>query len=349
MTIRVLIVDDSPTAREVLCSAVSGDPRFELVGVAADGRGAVELCRQLRPDVISMDMMMPTVNGLEATAQIMAYCPTPILVVSSSFNRGEIFKTYDALAAGAVDVLEKPTGAEAEGEWERRFLAALRLVARIKVITHLNGRLHPPTAPEPTTSTSTQPIRLLAIGASTGGPAAALEVFRALPPDLPVAVLFVLHINAQFAHAFADWLATQTPWPARFPSDGEPLAAAVGSIIFAPPDRHLLLRNGCLVLSDAPERHSCRPSIDVLFESIATEAGPSAAAALLTGMGRDGASGLLSIRRAGGQTIAQDEATSVVYGMPREAAANGAAARILPLNEIGPALARIVRPARLLA
>jgi len=351
MTIRVLIADDSPTILDLLREVVSSDAQFEIVGTASNGSEAVALCRSLRPDVITMDMMMPVMSGLEATEEIMAYCPTPILIVSSSFNRGEIFKSYDALAAGAVDVLEKPAGTEPEGEWEARLLSALRVIARIRVITHLKARnRHIPTRLDGASAPSPSiPTKLLAIGASTGGPAAAVEVFRNLPIDVRIPVLFVLHLNAQFGHAFADWLATQSPWPARFARDGEPLQTAAGSIVLAPPDRHLILERGRLRLTDAPERHSCRPSIDVLFESIAAEMGSSAAAAILTGMGRDGAAGLLAIRRAGGETIAQDEASSVVYGMPREAALNGGAKQILPLVEIGPALANVVRPAWTLA
>lgn len=345
MPLRVLIVEDSPTVQHRLASAIADDPGFELAGMAATGREAVDLCDQLRPDVVSMDMMLPGMTGLEATEEIMAFSPTPILIVSSSFNRGEVFKTYDALAAGAVDVLEKPLGTEDEGEWEGRYLAALRLVARIRVITHLKGRVAAgrSLAENPTMSSPATVAKLIALGASTGGPGAAIEVLRAIPL-LPVPVLLVLHINPQFSSALAAWLTAQSPWPARFPRDGEPLASAAGSVIVASPDRHLLVASGRLVLSDAPERHSCRPSIDCLFESLAREMGGMIAAALLTGMGRDGAEGLLAVRRAGGLTIAQDEATSVVFGMPREAARIGAASRVLPIGEIGAALAGAVRP-----
>lgn len=350
MPIRVLVVEDSATVREHLCQILATDPEIEVVGTASDGRQGYTLCRELKPDVVTMDMMLPVMTGLAATEHIMAYCPTPILVVSASMNRGEVFHTYDALAAGAVDVLEKPTGTEPEGEWERRFLSAIKLISRIRVITHLKGRRRTEDASStPAARTSGTeagpglPIRLLALGASTGGPGAAVEVFRALPPDLPVPVLFVLHINPQFGYAFTDWLNTQTSWPARFPRDGERLADAVGAVILAPPGRHMMVRNDRIWLDDGPERHSCKPSVDVLFESIAAECAPQTAAALLTGMGRDGASGLLALRLAGAVTIAQDEATSVVYGMPREAANSGAAARVLGIGEIGPALAAAVR------
>jgi two-component system, chemotaxis family, protein-glutamate methylesterase/glutaminase len=337
---RVLVVEDSLTVRRYLCGLLAADPEIELAGEAADGKAAIELCRTLRPDIVTIDMMLPVMSGLAATEYIMAHCPTPILVVSSSFNRGEVFKTYDALAAGAVDVLEKPTGSEPEGAWQRAFLAKVKLIARIPVITHprlrLAGLRHSMPSPPPAMP-KRQPA-VIAIGASTGGPAAIVEVLRGMPAAIRQPILFVLHINEPFGHPFAEWLDGQTSLRVAYAADGDPVTAAGGRVVMAPPGCHLIVRDGRLRLTRDPERHSCRPSVDVLFESAAREYGGAAAAALLTGMGRDGAAGLLAIRRAGGVTIAQDEASSVVYGMPREAVALGAAERILPLNEIGPAL-----------
>jgi two-component system chemotaxis response regulator CheB len=345
--IRVLVVEDSATVRDLLTHVLESDPEIELVAVARDGKEGIELCAAHRPDVITMDMMLPVMSGLAATEHIMAYSPTPILVVSSSFNRGELFKMYDALVAGAVDVLEKPSGKEPEGEWERKFLSTVKLVSRIKVITHLRARSRAAaSAPPSSARATTSPVSLAAIGASTGGPGAIVEVLRGLPVDLGVPVLFVLHINPQFGHAFADWLDAQTGWRARFAIDGEPLAGATGQVVMAPPGRHLMVKDGRLWLDNGPERFSCKPSVDVLFESVAAEAGNKAVAALLTGMGRDGANGLLAIRRAGGTTVAQDEATSVVYGMPREAMLNGGAARALPLSDIASAIAAAVKGTR---
>jgi len=342
--LRVLVADDSLTVRRCLCEVLAAQPGIQVVGEAADGKEAIEQCRRLRPDVITMDMMMPVMSGLAATEYIMAHCPTPILVVSASINRGELFKTYDALAAGAVDVLEKPLGDEPDDDWEQRFVTSLRIAARIRVITHPRARL----APRPAGSAAAAPAmsRLIALGASTGGPGALVDVLGALPAPLRVPVLVVLHINETFAGAFADWLDAQTPHRVAYARDGEPLAGTAGRVTVAPPGHHLVLADGHLRLNQEPERHSCRPAVDCLFESLAGACGSSTAAALLTGMGRDGARGLLAIRQAGGQTIAQDEASSVVYGMPREAVALGAAARVLPLAEIGPALAAASREAR---
>jgi two-component system chemotaxis response regulator CheB len=341
--IRILVVEDSLTIRKRLIEILATDPEFELAGEAEDGKRAIEICQQSRPDVITMDMMLPVMTGLAATEYIMAHCPTPILIVSASTNRGELFRTYDALAAGAVDVLEKSTGAEADGVWERRFLGMVKLVSRIRVITHPRARLaelrRPPLEPALPSLNRARPGRtceLVAIGASTGGPGAIVEILRSLPAAFQLPILFVLHISDPFGTAFADWLDAQTGRRVAYPQDGEPVAAAVGRVLMAPVGRHLVVRGGRLHLTRDPERHSCRPSVDVLFESVAQEYGASAAACLLTGMGRDGALGLLKVRQAGGMTIAQDEATSVIYGMPREAILLGAAVGVLRLDEIGP-------------
>jgi two-component system chemotaxis response regulator CheB len=355
--VRVLVVEDSLTVRKHLVATLAADPEIEVVGEAEDGKRAIELCQEHRPDVITMDMMMPVMSGLAATEYIMAHCPTPILVVSSSVNRGELFKTYDALAAGAVDVFEKMNGAQLDGAWERNFVSTAKLVARIRVITHPRGRLRkigapastPPARPAPSFPAPDyrpQKLELVVIGASTGGPGAIIEVLRGLPPAFHLPVLFVMHINEPFGAAFAEWLDAQTPRRVAYPRDGDPVSLAAGRVIMAPGGRHLTVQGGRLHLTSDPERHSCRPSIDVLFESVAREYGCAAAACLLTGMGRDGAAGLLAVRNAGGLTIAQDEATSVIYGMPREAVMLGAAVSVLPLAEIGPAIAAAANEVR---
>lgn len=344
--IRVLVVEDSLTVRKRLCEVLSGDPALTVVGEAGDGKQAIALCQQLRPDVVTMDMMLPVISGLGATEYIMAHCPTPILIVSSSTNRGELFKTYEALAAGAIDVLEKPPADAVDDAWERRLIATVKLVSRISVITHLRARLgtsgpmRQPAAAS-LTATAVRPYEVVLIGASTGGPGAIREVLRALPTPFPLPILLVLHIGAVFGAAFAAWLDGQTALPVVYAPDGALVSQHAGTVLMAPPESHLTIRGGRVRLTQEPPRHSCRPSVDVMFESAAVEYGSAAIAALLTGMGRDGAAGLLDVRQRGGFTIGQDEATSIVYGMPREARLIGAVQRELPLGEIGPAIAAL--------
>ncbi|HEY4055702.1 MAG TPA: chemotaxis protein CheB, partial [Kofleriaceae bacterium] len=269
----------------------------------------------------------------------------PILIVSASFNRGEVFNTYEALSAGAVDVLDK--SADADDDWAQRFISTVRIVSRIKVITHPRSRLR--SLDRKAVAQAASPLakngsraEIVAIGASTGGPGAIVDVLAGMPKQFPLPILVVLHVDASFAASFADWLGQRSGRNVRIPADGELIADAVNQVLFAPPHKHLTIVAGRARLVDSPPRHHCRPSVDVLFESLAADRGARTVATLLTGMGRDGAAGLLAIRRAGGHTIAQDEMSSVVYGMPREAALLGAADRILPLSEIGAAICAAV-------
>ena len=348
------MADDSTTVRKRIVEMLSARYDFEVVGEAENGKEAIELCQSLRPDVVTLDMMMPVMTGVAATEYIMAYCPTPILIVSSSTNRGELFKTYEALAAGALDVMEKPGESESEEAWEARLASTLKLISRIKVITHPRARLglRRQEAQSPTATGLAAGgqggLRAFAIGASTGGPAAVLELLRALPADFPLPILLVIHISKIFGSAFAQWLDGESHFRVAFVQDGEalpPPGAGQARVFMAPPDQHLTLIDGRFRLDGGPERYSCRPSVDVLFESLALELGATAGACLLTGMGRDGASGLLAMRQAGAFTVAQDEASCVVYGMPREAVQMGAAVKVLPLDQIAPAFSALARAA----
>ena len=345
--IRVLVVDDSLTARKHLVEVLSADPELEVAGEAEDGKRAIELCRTLRPDVITLDMMLPLMSGLAVTEYVMAYSPTPILIVSSSANRGELYKTCDALAAGAVDVFEKPTGNDPEGLWELGLVLTVKIVSRVRVITHIRGKLGSSgrTPADPASfETRDSPARksVIAIGGSTGGPAAIVEILRGLPAGFPIPILLVIHIGDLFTTAFTEWLDGQSALRVRYARDGEALPAlGQAGVIMAPSGFHLVVQGGKLRLTCDRERNSCRPSVDVLFESLAKEIGGETVACLLTGMGRDGAAGLLALRHAGALTIAQDEASSVVFGMPREAIEMGAADRILALDQIATALTAV--------
>jgi two-component system chemotaxis response regulator CheB len=328
--IRALVVEDSLTVRKHLVETLQSDPEIEVVGEAENGQQAVDECARLRPDVVTCDIVLPVLNGLQATERIMAWCPTPILIVSASMNRRDVFNTFDALAAGAVDVLDKPSEHEDGGAWRERFLSAVKLVSRIKVITHLRGRQ---SAPQQDAAAPPGAYELVAIGASTGGPAAVAELLGGLPRNFALPVLLVVHIGDPFGTVFAEWLNRQVPFEVRCARDGEKMPGP-GVVLLAPPEHHLVLSRGRLRLTGTAPRHFCRPSVDVLFESVAAEMGARAMACLLTGMGRDGAAGLLAIKQAGGLTVAQDERSSVIFGMPQEAIKLGAAQHVLPLDSI---------------
>jgi two-component system, chemotaxis family, protein-glutamate methylesterase/glutaminase len=351
--IRVLVVDDSATTRHHLVAALRSDPELEVAGEAEDGKRAIELCQTLRPDVITLDMVLPIMSGVAVTEYVMAYCPTPILIVSASMNRGGLHKTYDALVAGAVDVFEKPNGTEPDGVWERDLIATLKIVARVCVITHIRGKLNSPrrASVSPTSveiSDRAALKHIVTIGGSTGGPAAMVAILRSLPVGFSMPILLVIHIGISFSIEFAQWLDRQSTLRVRYATDGEPLPTLgqVG-VVMAPPGLHLVVQHRKLRLTREPERNSCRPSVDVLFESLAQEHGPQTVACLLTGMGRDGAAGLLALRQAGALTIAQDEASSAIFGMPREAIEMRAADRILSLDQIPIALAAAARETEL--
>ena len=341
--LRVLVIEDSATLRGYLVDALEAQG-FKVVGTAADGERGIALCESLRPDVISLDIVLTGLNGMEVTAEIMARCPTPILIVSASRNRGDVFHTMDALSAGAVEVLDKPGGTEDDDEWAARYGRMLRLVAGVKVIRRARRRSPTAAAAAPARlaiaqehprSAFTTPAsrQVIAIGASTGGPAALADLLPRLPRDYPLPILLVLHLDGAFEQAFCDWLNSLSALPVRLAREGEALPTH-GCVLLAPAGRHLLVENGRLQFSDSAERHSCRPSIDLLFESLARSQPRQTLAILLTGMGSDGAAGLLALRRAGAMTLAQDEASSVIYGMPRVAAELGAAQRIIPLSEL---------------
>ena len=345
--IRVLVVEDSLTTRRHLVEVLSADPDLSVAGEAQDGKRAIELCRSLRPDVITLDMMLPIMSGVAVTEYVMAFCPTPILIVSASTNRGELYKTYDALAAGAVDVFEKPAGHDPNDVWERGLVSSVKLVSRIRVITHVRGRLGavgriPNGRPTFASPDGAPGKSIVAIGGSTGGPSAIVEIFRGLPPGFPIPILLVMHIGEPFGAAFAEWLDGQSALRVRYARDGEPLPGlGQTGVLMAPPGFHLVVEHGRLRLSSDSERNSCRPSVDVLFESLAKVLGGETAACLLTGMGKDGAAGLLALRQAGALTFAQDEASSIVFGMPREAIQIGAVDQVLSLDEIAPALVAV--------
>lgn len=344
MTVRVLVVEDSPTVNAALCEALDADPGFEVVGRAFDGEQAVALCARQRPDVISLDMAMPKRDGLFVTRRVMASDPVPILIVSSSMNRDEQMSTYDALAAGAVDILAKPDAGGFD-EWARVYRRRLALVSRIPVIRHLRGcrdLVGPAEDREaPALRLEGGASALIALGGSTGSPQALGVILKGAGAALSVPVLLVLHTSAGFDEGLAKWLGAITPLRVTVARDGEPLGLEP-RVVVASATRHLVLDEGTLRLDDGPERNHCKPSVDVLFESLVPGAS-AVTAVLLSGMGRDGAEGMARLRRAGATTVVQDEATCAVWGMPGAAVGLDAAAHVMSPGAIADCLRR-VRP-----
>lgn len=321
--LKVLLAEESAAKRQRLGEILLRGG-LQVVGEACRGRQAVDLCRQLRPDVILMALELDGMDCLAATEQIMAFDPTPILIMS---DRPDHPACQKVLGAGAVDCISSR-------EWDHGLVRRLRLVSRVAVITHPRARLKKGTSSQPGQSR----VRLVCLGTSTGGPGALVEILGALPDSFRLPILVVIHIQPPLGEGFAQWLDSKVERNVSYARGGEFWQDCAGRVLLAPPDRHLRVVGPRLVLDDLPARHSCRPSVDVLFESLAAEVGPGGLACLLTGMGRDGAAGLLAVQRAGGITIAQDEATSVVYGMPREAALLGAAQRVVPLPLVAGAI-----------
>ncbi len=341
--IRVLLVEDSRAERELLVGILNGGG-FQLVGVASNGRAAVEAACRLLPDVIAMDIHLPLLDGYEATRQIMQSCPAPIVLISScGGDAGQ--RSVQALAAGALAVAAKP-GSPLRPEFatERdRLLTTLRLMADVPVVTRFVLR-PPPPAPSPAVAPSSAPSlrpHILAVAASTGGPAALQTLLIGLGAGFPLPVLVVQHIAQGFVAPLVAWMAGTVPLPVRIAHKGEQLLP--GRVYVAPDGHHLLAAadQSVALRPPAPADRFC-PSADVLFESVADVYKARAIGVILTGMGDDGARGLLRLRRAGAHTLGQDRASSVVYGMPGVAAELGALGQIAPLEQIAPAVRQLV-------
>ena len=343
--IRVLIVDDSRVVREVVKDLLKGT-EVEVVGEAANGKEAIDLTRELRPDLITMDVMMPVMDGLTAVEQIMAYTPTPILVLASSINRKDVNIAFEAIQVGALDVMEKPDNLSREGfaALHDTLVQKIRLLSSIRVISHLKGRRKLPAAPAaPTPPREPKPRKtqtgILAIGASTGGPKAVLSVLQGLPATFHLGAVLVQHIGASFTAGFVEWLDRECSLRVKLAADGEPVYPGV--VLVGPGDRHMEVSGDRIRLTDDPPVNNCRPSVDVLFKSVAHSYGDKACAVLLTGMGRDGADGMAQIKERAGVTIVQDEKSSVIFGMPKAAIEMGAVDRVIPLKNIAGEILKI--------
>ncbi len=336
--IRILIADDSELVRVVLRDLLRQDPDIKVIAEVCDGRAAVEETIRLKPDLVIMDVTMPVMNGLEAVAEIMAAAPTPILMLSANTDPLDSGSAFAAIKLGALDIMEKPTGvvSEAFSQIAGQLIAKVKSLSRIRVIHHYRTRR--PKMDAPKVVSSTRPRRILAIGASTGGPKAVLQLLQELPENFNACVLIVQHIADGFAPGFADWLDRETALPVRIAEAGSALTA--GTVLVAPNQLHLTVRCNRILLQDSPPLNNCRPAVDAMFLSLAEQGlAEETVTVLLTGMGTDGAEGLASMYKQGSYTIAQAEASCAVFGMPKAAIARGAVTQVLPLEHIADVVA----------
>lgn len=344
--ISVLLVEDSPVALEILDRLLASSPDIKVVGKACNGKEAIDLIPKLQPKVICTDLHMKEMDGLELTKQVMANHPRPILVVSTSVQKENTNTIFELLQAGAVDVFPKPnTGLASDYEQVKR-----ELINKIKIlsgVTVFTKRQTPPVESSnsannfafPTDITRT--IRAVAIGASTGGPQALHKIIAQLPANLPVPVICTQHISKGFLQGLVDWLDSECKVKVKIAQVGE--IPTPGTVYFAPDNNHLEIdtQGKFIYGSPLPVDGHC-PSVTVSFRSVAKFYGRAAMSILLTGMGKDGAAGMQAIAQAGGITIAQDEKTCVVFGMPSEAISLGVAQHVLPIQDVAPLLLKKV-------
>jgi two-component system response regulator WspF len=328
--VRIAIVNHVPLAIETLRRCITSVPGYEVVWTASNGAEAVARAAHAPPDLILMDLMMPVMGGIEATRLIMRQSPCAILIVTSDVE-AHTAPIFEALAAGALDVTQTPIA----------FPSGARvLLEKIRVLSRLVGGFTALPAPVPRPPPS-DTMPLISIGSSAGGPAALAVVLTSIPPRIGAAIVIVQHIDAQFAGGLAEWLRDEASMDVHIAREGD--RPTRNAALLGATDDHLIMLPDCTLRYTAEPREApYRPSVDVFFDSAARHWPGPLIGVLLTGMGRDGTAGLQAIQRAGGLTVAQDQATSVVYGMPKAAAEAGAAAEILPLEMIGPRIASAV-------
>jgi two-component system chemotaxis response regulator CheB len=334
--IRVVVVEDSLVQRAHLVKTLEADGDISVVGEAVDAKEALERVQSLRPDVVTLDLGIPGGGGQHAIEQIMAFSPAPILVLSASVSSRESQAAVQALVAGAVDAMPKPTPWSMDAEQAVR--ERVRVLRGVSVVRHPRGRLatrRTSTAAPPARPATATPV--VAIGASAGGPAALATVLSGLK-GLRAAVLVVQHLDAAFMDGFVAWMQRVSGLPVELAVDGAALRPGV--VYVGPGDVHLKLGRDDRIALDPDPQSLHRPSVDVLLSSLAGRSDRRRVGVVLTGMGNDGATGLLALRRGGGVTIAQDEETSVVYGMPQAAQRLQAAMHVLPLQDIAAAVVR---------
>jgi two-component system chemotaxis response regulator CheB len=360
---KILIAEDSPTVTMILQKIFATDDECQVIGAAKNGKEAVDKVRLLRPDIVTMDIRMPIMDGFEATKLIMTHYPTPILVISASVGKDDLNIAFNAIRAGALDIVEKPKGNLAM-DYEyigRDLIRKVKILAGVKVFHHMahardlslkksaleskaTGTISTLTTKEASRETGRFPVpkltvppkppEVIAIAASTGGPSALLKILKTLPAAFPVPIVIVQHICEGFGQGFVDWLNKECNLRVKTAERGETLAA--GNIYLAPDGFHLLIDTGRTVrLSKSMPVNGLRPCATLMMESAAKVYAGSTVGVILTGMGRDGADGIKAIKESGGMTIAQSPETCVVFGMPKEAIELGVVDKILPVEKIG--------------
>ena len=340
--VKVLIVEDSPVVQRLLAHVIGSDPRLEVVGIAVDAEDAMGKIGALMPDIVTMDIRLPRMNGFEATRWIMTENPLPIVVVASNIDDKALDISMNALRAGALTVVEKPVGLSRDDyqAMAAHLCTQLVIMSQIRVVRQRRRERERVPAPAPVPRICIP--ELVAVVASTGGPGALARIFGALPKDFRLPVAVVQHIGAPFVAGFTHWLASVSALPVQLASNMAPIVP--GMVHVAPGDAHLTVMNGSFRVDGGPLVQGQRPSGDVLFDSVAAAYGPRAVGVLLTGMGEDGARGLALMRRAGSHTIAEAQSTAVIWGMPGAAVSMGAAVEQLPLDAIAARLTELAAP-----
>jgi two-component system chemotaxis response regulator CheB len=353
---RILVAEDSPVARELLVAILQNAAGMQVIGTARNGAEAVRLTHRLNPDVITMDIHMPEMDGIAATRQIMSETPRPVIMLSASLHKNKRVLTSNALQAGALLVIEKPKLNDPP-EVVESLIRQIKLMAEVKVIRRWgdeagkgkNARQQGGTPGQPALGKPVGMSRkgqttpqLVVIAASTGGPGVLSKILSDLPANFPAPILVVQHITPGFGESLASWLDQQTALKVRLARQSD--LPKAGEVLIAPDDYHMQLnRLGLVTLNQAPPKYGQRPSANILFQSAAEVYGATTLGVILTGMGNDGAEGLSLLRQNGAHTIAQDRESSIVFGMPAVAIELGAAEQILPADRIAPALLALTK------
>ncbi len=331
---KLLIVDDSALIRNILKDIVKESKDITVVGEATNGKEAINKNIELSPDLIIMDIDMPIMNGIEATKIIMDVKPVPIMIFS---RNTDTLNNFNAMKYGAVDCIQKPEFyLFNDAGYLKNFIDKLHLLSKIKV----NSLVSRGYKEINLTEDKSLKVKVIVMGASTGGPTAVAKILNALPKDLPVGIVLVQHIETGFDKGYAEWLASESNLKVRLAGDND--FPDSGEVLVAPTDKHLVFRNQVLFLDEGAKVLNQKPSIDVLFESAANSFGSELISVLLTGMGSDGANGCVKIKGKGGFTIVQDESTAMIFGMPRVAIEKGGASIVLPLEEIPNVLLKLI-------